>query len=97
MPTSKGLSVSLSVGTPYIPTEVPSVGSLDYPFPGFRNPFAVRCVKGRCARPHTQPPRCVERLAVLGSGCREEAIGDIHPPLSSEYGTYRTVKARLWP
>jgi hypothetical protein len=39
------LSVTLSVGTPFVPTVLPAVGSMDFPLPAYsRNPFVVRYV-----------------------------------------------------
>jgi len=40
-------SVALSVGTPYVPTVLPTVESMDHLLPGYsRSPFEVRCAEG---------------------------------------------------
>jgi len=41
-------SVTLSVGTLYLPAVLPTAGPIDYPLPVYsRNPFLVRCVVER--------------------------------------------------
>ena len=100
-PDSHHLPVTLSVGPPYVPTVLPTVGSMNYPVAGYsRNSFAPRCVESPLFPGRVSSSPCFRagfrRVPVSGQGfvCAEGCISCLW---RNEIYYTSAISSLVWP